>query len=119
MPVCVIVDQLGTAINSNVCLNCIYLGASAITDGISLTWVRGNQLPLSEEHDINENTLILRNVQKEDQGVYNCIGLKSDGTVVFSRSITLKVVGEFMFIILLIILTMFASDIIYICVNII
>lgn len=79
----------------------VFLGASAISDRISLTWVRGNQLPLSEEHDINENTLILRNVQKEDQGVYNCIGLESDGTVVFSRSITLKVVGEFIYFIVL------------------
>lgn len=57
--------------------------------------MRGNQLSLAEEHDIFENMLILRNVQKEDQGVYDCIGQYPDGTVVFRRPITLKVVGKF------------------------
>lgn len=73
----------------------LFIDASAIRDRIQLTWVRGNQLSLSEEHDIMDNMLILRNVQKSDQGQYNCLGIESDGTVVFSRPITLKVVGKF------------------------
>lgn len=70
---------------------------AAIRDRISLTWERSDRRELSEEHDISENMLILRNVQKEDQGVYNCIGISPDGTVVFRRPMTLKVVGEFIF----------------------
>jgi len=69
-------------------------GASAITDRVSLTWVRGDQRPLSDQHDINENTLVLKNVTKDDQGVYICLGLGPDGAVVFNRPITLKVIGK-------------------------
>lgn len=79
------------------CTNLIYLGPEAARDRISLTWVRGNSLPLSEEHDIYGNSLILRNVQKSDQGVYKCIGIKYDGSYLFSQPITLRVVGEFIF----------------------
>jgi len=78
-------------------LSYLFIDASAIRDRIRLTWVRGNQLSLSEEHDIIDNMLVLRNVQKSDQGQYNCLGIESDRTVVFSRSITLKVVGKFKF----------------------
>lgn len=78
----------------HICTNFIGLGATASRDRISLTWTRGNNLPLSEEHDISDNMLILRNVQKQDQGVYNCVGYGSSG-IVFSRSVTLKVVGKF------------------------
>jgi len=84
-------------------LSYLFIDASAIRDRIQLTWARGNQLPLSEEHDIIDNMLILKNVQKSDQGQYNCIGIESDGTVVFSRPITLKVVGKFKFKIILIV----------------
>lgn len=66
---------------------------TAIRDHISLTWERGDGLPLSEEHDINENILVLKNVQKHDQGVYNCVGYRN-GHVIFTRPITLKVVGK-------------------------
>jgi hypothetical protein len=78
-------------------LSHLFIDPTAIRDRIKLTWLRGNQLSLSEEHDIIDNMLVLRNVQKSDQGLYNCIGLENDGTVVFSRSITLRVVGKFMF----------------------
>lgn len=75
----------------------IGLGVTAARDRISLTWERNDRAPLSEEHDISENMLILRNVQREDEGVYNCLGIAPDGTVVFRRPMTLKVVGKFMF----------------------
>lgn len=78
-------------------LSRLFIDATAIRDHIKLTWLRGNQLSLSEEHDIIDNMLVLRNVQKSDQGLYNCIGIESDGTVVFSRSITLRVVGKLIF----------------------
>ncbi|XP_060879808.1 basement membrane-specific heparan sulfate proteoglycan core protein isoform X7 [Metopolophium dirhodum] len=84
-------DELVNLVGSRAVLTC-NADASAIRDRIRLTWVRGNQLSLSEEHDIIDNMLILRNVQKSDQGQYNCLGIESDRTVVFSRSITLKVV---------------------------
>lgn len=80
-------------------LNVIFVdpGAAAARDRISLTWERNDRAPLSEEHDINDNMLILRNVQRGDEGVYNCVGIAPDGTVVFRRPMTLKVVGKFMF----------------------
>lgn len=72
-------------------------GAAAARDRISLTWERNDRAPLSEDHDINDNVLILRNVQKTDEGVYNCVGIALDGTVVFRRPMTLKVIGKLMF----------------------
>ncbi|XP_050052982.1 basement membrane-specific heparan sulfate proteoglycan core protein-like isoform X1 [Aphis gossypii] len=84
-------DELVNLVGSRAVLTC-NADATAIRDRIKLTWLRGNQLSLSEEHDIIDNMLVLRNVQKSDQGLYNCIGIESDGTVVFSRSITLRVV---------------------------
>jgi hypothetical protein len=84
-------DELVNLVGSRAVLTC-NADTSAIRDRIQLTWARGNQLPLSEEHDIIDNMLILKNVQKSDQGQYNCLGIESDGTVVFSRPITLKVV---------------------------
>lgn len=81
------------------CACLIRTGPMAIRDHISITWVRGDGLPLSEEHDISDNMLILRNVKKEDQGVYNCVGLDHYGTKVFSRPIMLIVVGKFVLIV--------------------
>lgn len=73
----------------------MYLGESASRDRISITWQRANELPLSEDSDIYENDLILKNVQKQDQGVYNCIGIEPSGQIVFNRPIILKVVGKY------------------------
>lgn len=88
-----------------------FLGASATRDGIKLTWTRGNDLPLSEEHDIiGENTLVLKNVQKEDQGVYKCIGYNTYGNIVFSKSVTLRVVGKILFEVLIIYNTFYADS---------
>lgn len=75
--------------------NLIFLGAAAARDRILLTWTRDNELPLSEEHERSENTLILKNIQREDQGVYNCVGYNPSGIIVFRKSITLKVIGKF------------------------
>lgn len=75
---------------------------------------------LSEEHDIRDNMLILRNVQKDDQGVYNCVGIDRYGIEVFSRPIMLIVVGEFVLPILLrLFMYSFALRylIIYVCIN--
>ncbi|KAF0704124.1 Tenascin, partial [Aphis craccivora] len=85
-------DELVNLIGSRAILTC-NADATAIRDRIKLTWLRCNQLSLSEEHDIiDNNMLVLRNVQKSDQGLYNCIGIESDGAVVFSRPIILRVV---------------------------
>ncbi|XP_025416415.1 basement membrane-specific heparan sulfate proteoglycan core protein isoform X4 [Sipha flava] len=84
-------EDLVNTVGSKAILTC-NAGPMAARDHISITWVRGNRAPISEEHDIHDNMLILRNVQKEDQGVYNCIGIDRNSVEVFSRPIMLIVV---------------------------
>ncbi|XP_050533162.1 basement membrane-specific heparan sulfate proteoglycan core protein-like isoform X14 [Daktulosphaira vitifoliae] len=83
-------EDLVYVVGTRAVLTC---NAGTSRDRITLTWERDDGVPLPEEHDRYDNILVLRNVQKSDQGQYNCIGIATGGGgIVFRRPVLLKIV---------------------------
>lgn len=62
-------------------------------DAEYLFWKReGGEL--SEQRDEQNGVLIIYNVRETDAGKYMCVGMGKKGTILFSKTINLRVVGE-------------------------
>lgn len=66
--------------------------------GIYLDWVRTDGGEMPADKDIRDGVLYIRNVQEDAAGVYSCIGLSASGSMLFSASTRLEVVGNYLIV---------------------
>ena len=63
--------------------------------GILLDWKRENGQPLPRGSTVDDGTLYLIDLRKEDSGNYICFGIDLHGRRIFSAKTQLNVVGMF------------------------
>lgn len=64
-------------------------------DRIFLNWIRSDNSLMPQNHQIHEGVLYINNVQPSDAGEYSCLGIGPTGTVLFTATARLVVIGEF------------------------
>jgi hypothetical protein len=63
-------------------------------DRIFLNWIRSDNSLMPQNHQIHDGVLYINNVQPSDAGEYSCLGIGPTGTVLFTATARLVVIGE-------------------------